>query len=272
MARLKSAVIGWPVSHSLSPKLHGHWIKKYGIDATYERIACKPEDLRNRLETLASDGFAGCNLTIPHKESALGIVDEKDDNARHVGAINTIVIRDGKLVGSSTDGYGFYENLKEHGYAPDASCHALVIGIGGAARAICVRLLDAGATVTIANRTRAKADALVEELGGTIQAVAWDECEAAMSDVNLLVNATPLGMVDQPALEFSLGALPTTATVTDIVYTPLETDLLKSAKKRGNPVVDGLGMLLHQAVPGFEAWFGVRPEVDDTLRRLLLNG
>jgi shikimate dehydrogenase len=271
-ARL-AGVIGWPVEHSLSPRLHGYWLEQHRIDGAYVPLAVGPEDLRTALSALQALGFRGVNLTLPHKEQALELCHETDDVARRIGAVNTIVVREGKLVGSNSDAFGFLENLKEG--APDwraDAAPAVVLGAGGASRAVVAALADAGAPeVRIVNRTRERAEALAEALGGAISVHGWDQRHAALADAGLLVNTTTLGMAGQPPLDLDLDGLPADALVTDIVYTPLMTPLLEAASVHSNPLVDGLGMLLHQARPGFEAWYGVRPEVTPALRDFVLS-
>lgn len=272
-ARL-AGVVGWPVEHSLSPRLHGYWLDHYRIDAAYVPLAVRPEDLPRALEALPALGFRGVNVTVPHKEGALAACHEVDALARRIGAVNTIRVADGRLLGSNTDAFGFLENLKEG--APDwraEAAPAVVLGAGGASRAVATGLLDAGAPeLRIVNRTLARAEALAGDLGGPATAIAWERRGAALAGAGLLANTTTLGMAGQPPLELDLGELPASALVTDIVYAPLVTPLLALAAARGNPTVDGLGMLLHQARPGFEAWFGVRPEVTPALRAFLLGG
>ena len=273
----RAGVMGWPVDHSLSPRVHGYWLNKYEIDGEYVRLPVAPENFAEALRALGEDGFAGCNITVPHKETALKIVDEVHPLAASIGAVNTVVVRgDGTLYGFNTDGFGFLENLKHghKGFDP-ARGPAVVLGAGGAARAVVAILLDAGAPeVRLLNRTRARAEALAADLGsigeGYITVEDWDTRAQALDGAALLVNTTTLGMKDKPALELDLSALPTDALVSDIVYVPLETDLLAQARARGNPAVDGLGMLLHQARPGFEAWFGPLPDVSDALRAFVL--
>ncbi len=271
-ARL-AGIMGWPVAHSRSPALHGYWLKEFGIDGAYVPMAVRPENLRRALQALPLLGFAGCNLTIPHKEEALRAVDEYDDTAKRAGSINTIIVRpNGSIFGRSTDGFGFIAALRAAltGFnAAQGPC--VVLGAGGAARAVVAALLDEGATeLRLVNRTPERAARLAKELGGPVRGVAWDDRAKALAGAGLLVNATSLGMEGQPALELPLDALPRDAIVNDIVYVPLETPLLAAARARGNRCVDGLGMLLHQARPGFEAWFGVRPEVTPGLRQAVL--
>jgi shikimate dehydrogenase len=273
-ARL-AGVIGWPVSHSRSPLLHNHWLERYGIDGAYVPLAVRPEDIEAALRALPKLGFAGANVTLPHKEAALAACDETDAFARHVGAVNTIVIAaDGSLHGSNTDGFGFLENLREGapGWRPDMG-PAVVLGAGGAARAVLGALLDAGVPeIRLSNRTTARAEALAASFGGPIHVVPWAEAAAALEGAALLVNTTSLGMTGQPPLALDLAALSAQAVVTDLVYVPLRTALLEAAARRGCRIVDGLGMLLHQARPGFEAWFNRAPQVTEDLRRLVLTG
>jgi shikimate dehydrogenase len=273
-ARL-AGVIGWPVAHSLSPRLHGHWLRRYRIDGAYVPLAVAPERLEQALRALPALSFAGVNLTIPHKEAAALLVDRLTPAAARIGAVNTVVVEpDGTLVGDNTDGFGFIASLSESGAGWRAEAGpAVVLGAGGAARAIAVALLDAGAPeVRLLNRTPDRAHALALDLGGPVHAVPWRERNAALDGAALLANTTSLGMQGQPPLVLALDALPRSAVVTDIVYVPLITALLAVARARGNPVVDGLGMLLHQARPGFRAWFGVDPAVDEDLRATVCAG
>ena len=278
---LRAGVMGWPVSHSLSPRLHGHWLTRYEIDGSYDAIAVEPERLADALSRLSAQGFRGVNLTVPHKEAALALVDTVDETAQRIGAINTIVVEAaGALAGSNTDAFGFIENLRDHiadqVAAAGAGRPATVLGAGGAARAVCTALLDSGVgDIRLVNRTSQRAAALTETLPGLSESAtifAWADRTDALADAGLLVNTTVLGMTGQDPLELDLANLPGDATVNDIVYAPLETDLLAQARRRGNYVVDGLGMLLHQARPGFCAWFGVDPVVDDGLRQAVLAG
>jgi shikimate dehydrogenase len=270
-----AGIMGWPVAHSLSPRLHGHWLRRHGIDGAYVPLPVLPERLEQALRALPALGFAGVNLTIPHKEAAVSLVDRLGPAAARIGAVNTVVVEpDGTLSGDNTDGFGFIASLSASRVGWQATAGpAVVLGAGGAARAVAAALLDAGAPeVRLLNRTPDRARALACELGGPIHAVAWAERAEALADAALLVNTTSLGMRGQPPLVLALDALPRTALVTDVVYTPLITALLAEARARGNPVVDGLGMLLHQARPGFRAWFGVEPVVDDDLRAAVLAG
>lgn len=270
--------MGWPIDHSLSPLVHGFWLDHFKINGTYERIAVEPKNLERELLALGQNGFAGVNITVPHKEAALNIVDEADEMAVRIGAVNTIVVKeDGNLFGLNTDGFGFIENLKAG--APDfdfTKSPAVVLGAGGAARGVVGALLDAGAPeVRIINRSGTRAEALAMDLApywdGDMAIVPWDHRSAALTGAGLLVNTTTLGMKGQPELEISLDVLEPDAVVSDIVYNPLETKLLKNAKERGNVVVDGIGMLLHQARPGFKLWFGMDAKVSDELRAHVLH-
>ncbi len=265
--------MGWPVSHSRSPRLHGYWLEAYGIDGAYLPLAVKPDRFAAALTSLQDLGFQGVNVTIPHKEAAYRAVDRFDDVARAVGAVNTIVFKDGSLAGSNTDVYGFLENLRQElAHWSAAAGPAVVLGAGGAARAVVVGLLQEGAPeIRLLNRTISRAEALATDMGDKVTVCPWGAWERAMVDAALLVNTTSLGMSGQPPLDLDLDPLPSNAVVNDLVYAPLETGLLASARRRGNRVVDGLGMLLHQARPGFEAWFGVAPAVTDDLRSFVLE-
>jgi shikimate dehydrogenase len=262
-ARL-AGILGWPVSHSRSPRLHGLWLQRHAIDGAYVPLAVAPERFATAVRALADLGFRGANVTIPHKEAAFAVCDRVDPTAHRAGAVNTLVFRNGIIEGSNTDGWGFLENCRDAapGWTADAG-PVVILGAGGSARAIAAALLDAGCPqVTLVNRTTARAEALARELGGPI-------CVAAtppLQEAAMLVNTTSQGMQDQPALTLDLAPLPPQAVVADIVYVPRETPLLAAARARGLATVDGLGMLLHQARPGFAEWFGVTPQVDDELR------
>ncbi len=269
-----AGVIGWPVGHSRSPRLHGYWLERYGIDGAYVPLAVAPKDFAECLRVLPKLGFAGVNVTVPHKEAALAGVGSATPAARRIGAVNTVIVEPGGgMRGDNTDAYGFTENLRQG--APDWSATgtpAVVLGAGGAARAICVALVDAGASeIRLVNRTASRAEAVARDLGATVAVRSWGTRHAALDGAGLLVNATTLGMSGQPPLEIELDRLAASAVVVDIVYVPLETPLLAAAAARGNRVVDGLGMLLHQARPGFAAWFGVDPEVTPELRAHVLR-
>jgi shikimate dehydrogenase len=269
-----AGVIGCPVTHSLSPKLHNYWLQHYGIDGVYIPLEVTPANLGSVLAALPKMGIKGVNITVPHKEAVMEHMDEISMEARRIGAVNTVIVNEeGRLKGYNTDWEGFLQNVA-HG-APASwgikAGKAVVIGAGGAAKAVIAALQGAAVPeIILINRTRTKAEETAAHLGGNITILDWDQREAALEGANLLVNTTSLGMMGQPLLKLALDALPRAALVTDIVYKPLETELLRAARKRGNPVVDGLGMLLYQAVPGFEAWFGVRPVVTDTLRDYIL--
>ncbi|MDP9127520.1 MAG: shikimate dehydrogenase [Pseudomonadota bacterium] len=269
----KAGVMGWPVDHSLSPRLHGWWLERYGLEGSYMRLLVPAEDLPLALKKLCRQGFRGVNLTVPHKEAALLYMDHIDPMARRTGAVNTVLVSpDGALEGRNTDVFGFAQNLLSTGYAPRGR-PAAILGAGGAARAAIVALLDAGASeIRIINRTPARAGVLAESFGPCLSAYGWDDLPAALEEAELLVNATSLGMKGQPPLICDLTRLPGDALVTDMVYAPLETGLLRNAKLRGNRVLDGLGMLLHQARPAFEGFFGQAPEVTEELRRFVLEG
>ncbi len=273
-ARL-AGVMGWPVDHSLSPRLHGYWLAANEIDGAYVPLAVAPEHFAQALRVLAHLGFRGVNVTVPHKETALDAVDVADPLARRIGAVNTITVRDdGSLAGANTDAYGFIEHLKAT--VPDwraSGGPAVIIGAGGAARAICVALLDAGVVeIRIVNRTLARAKALALAVGESVRALSWPGRADAVGDAALVVNTTTLGMTGQPALDLDAASINDDAVVCDIVYAPLQTPLLRAAAGRGLRTVDGLGMLIHQARPGFKAWFGVAPEITDDLRAFLAPG
>ncbi len=268
-----AGVIGHPVGHSRSPKLHGHWLKTYGLDGHYVPMDVAPADLETVLRTLPKAGFVGTNVTVPHKEAALRIADHVSDRATVIGAANTLVFReDGSIHADNTDGYGFMENLRAG--APDWNAKdgpAVVFGAGGAARAVLQALADAGVPeILLTNRTRTRADHLKEEFGQRITVVDWVQAGNVIENAELVVNTTSLGMQGQPELRVPLDGLQPGAVVTDLVYAPLKTNLLETAEEAGCTAVDGLGMLLHQAVPGFERWFGVRPEVNEDLRAAVL--
>lgn len=265
----RACVIGWPVEHSRSPVIHRYWLDRYGIDGAYEKEAVRPEDFGRFLQALSDHGYMGANVTLPHKEAALRAADTADDAARAIGAANTLWLDpSGALSASNTDAYGFMTNLAAE--APDwnrVAGTALVLGAGGAARAVLHGLIGAGVPrILLANRTLAKAEGLAQIFGPKVEPIGWDDKAAFLSDCNLLVNTTSLGMTGQPPLDISLAAFPETGVVADIVYVPLETTLLAEARARGLKAVNGLGMLLHQAVPGFQRWFGVAPEVTPELR------
>jgi shikimate dehydrogenase len=276
-ARL-AGVIGWPVAHSRSPRLHGYWLEHYKIDGAYVPLAVQPSQVAQALRMLGVMGFRGVNVTVPHKEAALAAVDVIEPVARRIGAINTITMEaDGSLRGSNTDGAGFLAHLRASAPGWTVAGAVVVVGAGGAARAIVAALADAGVPeIRVVNRTRERAEELARSLDGStdgsIKVMPWIARDGALDGASLVVNTTTLGMTGQPPLDLDLGALPDGACAFDCVYAPLETPLLAAARARGLIAVDGLGMLIHQARPGFEAWFGVAPEVDDGLRRFLAEG
>jgi shikimate dehydrogenase len=268
-----AGVMGWPVAHSRSPVIHGHWIAQHGLRGAYVLLPVQPAHLATALRSLPVLGFAGCNLTIPHKVEALRLVDQMDPLARRIGAVNTIVVAaDGSLEGRNTDGFGFIQSLRDAQPAWRADAGpAAVIGAGGAARAVLVGLIDSGAKeIRLTNRSWAKAHDMAQEFGGPITAVPWEERHEALRDCALLVNTTNQGMHGEPPLDLRLDHLPVQALVSDIIYVPMETPLLAAARARSNAVVNGLGMLLNQARPGFEAWFGVAPSVTPELLSVVL--
>jgi shikimate dehydrogenase len=265
----RACVIGWPVEHSRSPLIHRYWLKQYGLDGAYDKEAVKPEDLPAFLGGLAARGYAGANVTLPHKEAALRFATVADEAARTIGAANTLWLDEaGRLNASNTDAYGFMTNL--NAVAPgwnEGRRPVMVLGAGGAGRAVLHGLLAEGASrILLANRTSGRAQELADAFGPAVTVVDWRERDHALLGCGLLVNATSLGMTGKEALDLDLALLPSDAAVADLVYSPLETRLLAAARGRDNRAVDGLGMLLHQAVPGFERWFGVRPAVTDELR------
>lgn len=262
-----AGIIGWPVSHSRSPRLHGFWLERHGIDGAYMPLGMRAEDFATGIRGLVAVGFQGANVTQPHKLAAFDICDVVEESARRAGAVNTLIFRDGKITGRNTDGWGFVAHARASGVDIGAG-PALVLGAGGSARAIVAALQDAGVTVSIANRTRARAEELAGLLPG-LRVLDWDERSTALADHALVVNTTSLGMAGQPTLALDLDRAGPGLAVVDIVYVPLETPLLAAARARGLRAVDGLGMLLHQAVPGFSEWFGVTPVVDEELRRFV---
>jgi len=268
-----AGVLGHPIGHSKSPRLHSHWLKTLGLPGHYIPMDVAPQDLPDAFSMLPKLGFRGVNVTVPHKEAALALAEVLTDRARAVGAVNTVTFSDQGVEGDNTDGIGFIENLRQ--YNPNwtgASGPAAVLGAGGASRAVIVALLEAGAPeIRLANRTQARADALAELFGDRVIVVPWAEAPAMFADVSTAVNTTSLGMSGQPAFDIPLDDLPATALATDLVYTPLQTPFLIAARARGCETADGLGMLLHQGVPGFSRWFGQTPVVTDELRAAVLS-
>jgi shikimate dehydrogenase len=269
-----AGVVGWPIGHSRSPRLHGHWLKRYGIEGYYIPIGLKPQDFEAGMRALPKLGFRGVNVTIPYKELVLSMASSVSDRASLIGAANTIVFRpDGTIRADNTDGYGFIMSLRQSApfWTPSAG-PALVLGAGGAARAVVQSLLAEGVPeVRLANRTRARSEMLRDQFGAKVTTVDWNRAGEAAAGALTIVNTTSLGMVGQPELNIRLDMAPRAALVTDIVYQPLITPFLRQAMDLGLTVVDGLGMLLHQAVPGFELWFDHRPEVDEELRAAVLG-
>ncbi len=272
-----AGIMGWPIAHSRSPALHNFWLDEHGIDGVYVPLPVRPEQLAQALRALPALGFRGCNLTLPHKQRALSIVDRVDPPARRVGAINTVIVAaDGSLEGRNTDVYGFRESLRDS--VPDwnpAAGPASVLGAGGAARAVVAALIEAGVgEIRVANRTEGHAEGMAEDLAvapSRISIHPWKARDGVLQDAGLLVNTTSLGMIGQPELAIDLAQLPLSAVVVDIVYVPIETALLAAARRRGHRTVDGLGMLLHQGRPGFEAWFGTPVRVTRELRAAVMT-
>ncbi|MCV3206795.1 shikimate dehydrogenase [Mesorhizobium sp. YC-39] len=270
-ASKKAFVTGHPIAHSRSPKIHGHWLAKYGIDGSYQAIDVAPADFADFVQTLEANGYRGGNVTIPHKEAAFALVSRRDDAAEAIRAVNTLWFEDGTLWGGNTDGHGFAANLDEHAPGWAGNGPAVVLGAGGASRAVIHALIERGVSdIRIVNRTLARAEELSHRFGAGVSAHGVAATSELLTDAGLLVNTTALGMHGNEGLSADPAGLPAHALVTDLVYVPLETPLLAAARARGLKTVDGLGMLLHQAVPGFERWFGVRPEVTAELRRMIV--
>ena len=267
----RACVVGWPVAHSRSPLIHGFWLAKYGIEGSYVKQPLPPDQAAEFLRNLPAHGFVGCNVTLPHKETAFAVADERGPAAAAVGAANTLWLEGGRLVAESTDTLGFINNLKAT--VPDVDLRGAavaILGAGGAARAVIYSLLSEGVGgVRLMNRTHARAETLARHFGARITVHDWEQRNTCVRGVRLLVNTTTLGMTGADRLDLDVSALDSRCIVADIVYVPLTTPLLAAARARGLATVDGLGMLLHQAAPGFEKWFGVRPEVTEELRALL---
>ncbi|MDJ0628505.1 MAG: shikimate dehydrogenase [Rhodobacter sp.] len=268
-----AGVIGSPIAHSKSPRLHGYWLERYGLSGFYIPMDIAQSDLEDAIRAMPKLGFVGINVTVPHKESVLNLADLVTDRAALIGAANTLIFRkDGKIHADNTDGYGFIENLRQTASAwQPKSGPAAVIGAGGAARAVIASLLETGVPeLRISNRTRTRAEALRSEFGAKVVVYDWVQAGNMLEDAVTVVNTTSLGMVGKPNLRVPLDGLSPKAVVSDLVYTPLQTSFLQRAAEFGCTTVDGLGMLLHQAAPAFERWFGIRPEVDDGLRQVML--
>jgi shikimate dehydrogenase len=268
--RIQAFVLGHPIAHSRSPLIHNYWIKAHGLSGTYEAIDVQPGTLAKFLTRVRSSEFAGGNITVPLKEEAFAVVDQLTATAKSIGAVNTVFIKDGVLWGDNTDAYGFSANLKDKGFSLKQLQTALVVGAGGAARAIVKSLMNAGfAEIIVLNRTLPRAKEFESAFGPKIIALPLDDFASHVSKADLIVNTTSMGMVGKGTFAFDFSRAKPSALATDIVYVPLETDFLKSAISAGLKTVDGLGMLLHQAVPGFERWFSVRPEVTPELRAMI---
>ena len=270
----RACVIGWPIEHSRSPLIHGHWLKKYGIEGSYTKEAVKPEDLESFLRSLGANGFAGCNVTVPHKEAAFAAAELKDKSALAVGAANTIWREGNKIACANTDTYGFMQHLKvsvPNWQKRDAPVS--ILGAGGAARAIIYGFLEAGVEqILLFNRSRERANIIAQHYGPKVKALDWADRERTSHASSVIVNTTILGMMGDGSPDIDFAHFHRDCVAADIVYVPLQTAFMSAAEMRGLKTVDGLGMLLHQAVPGFEKWFGVRPEVTPELRALIQAG
>ena len=269
-----AAVLGHPINHSKSPKLHNYWLSLFNIDGYYIPLDIDPRNFENSIRALSGLGFVGANVTIPYKEKVLKIADKISDRAAIIGAANTLTfLQDGSIYADNTDGYGFLQNIKcKYNDWTAGEGTSVVFGAGGASRAILGALIEDGANeVILANRTRSRADQLRSDFGAKIKVVDWMKVQNYLSDASTVINATSLGMDGKADLPIPLQGLNKNTLVTDIVYTPLNTPLLENAAKRGCRTVDGLGMLIHQAIPGFERWFGVKPDVSEKLRELLIS-
>ena len=269
---LLAGVMGWPVMHSRSPMMHNYWFKKHGLAGTYVPLAIRPEHLSAALRGLHPLGFAGVNVTIPHKQEAMKMVHEVDTLAKSIGAISCVIVRsDGSLAGTNNDCYGFIHAVRQEqpGWQADAG-PVVVIGAGGGSRAVCYGLAQEGAReIRVVNRTLARAKGIAQEFGGPISALPWEQRHEVLGGAAMVVNTTSCGMVGQPALDIELDKLPQSALVADIIYIPLETPFLAAARRRGNSTINGLGMLLNQGRPAWKAWFGIEPEVTAELRAIV---
>jgi shikimate dehydrogenase len=268
---IKACVIGWPIAHSRSPLIHNYWLKQLGINGHYDRVPVEPQNLEVFIKNLKDNGYKGCNITIPHKEAAIALLDHCDHNVKTIGAVNTIYLRNDQLYGESTDGDGFLKNLiaTVKDFEPNEKT-ICVLGAGGSAKAIIERLCRAGVkAINVVNRTLSRAEELQRSFTPIVRAFSNDQINQALEGVDVFINTTSQGMVGQPTLNIDLSTLSKSAIVCDIVYVPLKTDLINRAEARGNPTVPGLGMLLHQAVRGFELWFGQEPTVTSELYNLV---
>ena len=268
-----AGVMGMPIFQSRSPVIHNYWIREHGIRGAYGHFPVQPDRVEQAIRGLSALGLAGCNITLPHKVAAMSLMDELTPMAKRIGAINCIVVQaDGRLVGHNNDGFGYIQSIKDVQPHWRADAGAVVLlGAGGAARAVLISLIEEGAKeIRLINRTREKSQALAQGLESVVKVLDWQERHAALAGAAMLINTTNQGMYGQPALDLRLDELPRQALVSDLIYIPLQTPLLAQASDRGNPTVNGLGMLLNQAIPAFEAWFGVRPQITPELHRLVL--
>jgi len=269
---LLAGVMGWPVMHSRSPLMHNYWFKQHNLAGTYMPLAIEPTGLAAALRALPALGFAGCNLTIPHKQAAMEIVDEADALAKNIGAISCVIVRsDGSLLGTNNDCYGFVQNIRQElpSWCADSG-PIVVVGAGGGSRAVCYGLAQEGAReIRLVNRSFGRAQKIAAEFGSPLTPLPWEQRNDALKDAALIVNTTSQGMVGQSPLDIQLDKLPKYAVVADIIYTPLETPLLTAARERGNATINGLGMLLHQGRPAWKAWFGIEPAVAPELRAIM---
>ncbi len=270
---IKTAVIGYPINHSKSPLIHNYWLKKYELSGEYKAIDIHPDNLEKDVQRLIDGGYKGFNVTIPHKITIMDLCDEIYDTAKNIGAVNTVTIKNGRLYGTNTDAYGFVQNIKKQAYSIDfTKINAVIIGAGGAANAVLYALLKEGAAdIIITNRTRTRAEKLAQVAPNKIKVTNWDQRSDICKNANLIINTTSLGMKGKAPLEIDISQANSNAIVTDIVYVPLMTDLLKQAQSHGFKTATGIGMLLHQARRGFEIWNGIMPEVTPELEELTLK-